>query len=85
MNRLSYRENENGSFVSNLALLGADMLFVFIKPEVSTYEIRAIKPDNTVELLHKEECETVPKCKAAARKKLIDLGIVFQDEVRKKV
>lgn len=83
MHRVSYRKNEEGNLVSNLMLLGSDMIYAIIYPATTSYEIRGLN-DDTVWLIEEGTTLDLKECKVQVRKRLEYIGIKFNDEIRTK-
>lgn len=85
MVRLSYTTLPNGNQVSNLIPNQNNLLFVVIDVKEKSFEIREIKDGNVGVLVTATKYHSTKKAKQKAKDTLNDMGIIFRDEVRKKV
>jgi hypothetical protein len=87
MVRLSYKLLPNGDSVTNLIPLQTTLLYVVLNASELSYEIRSILKDE-VRVLYSSgsgEYHNTKQMKQAIRTKLVELGVIFKDEIRKKV
>ena len=87
MVRLSYKMLPNGDSVTNLIPLQTTLLYVVLNTSELSYEIRSILKDE-VRVLYSSGSEgyhNTKQMKQAIRTKLVELGVIFKDEIRNKV
>ena len=84
MVRLSYRKLSNDSIVSNLIPLQTMSLYAFINAETLTYEIRSLV-NGEVSIKRGGSGKNIQNIKDIVRANMIELGVVFKDEIRKKL
>ena len=75
MMRIQYNK-ENNKIVSELLILDGEFTTIEIDKN-NKYNI--IKGDDVI---HTEQCNSLKECKRKARKKLIELGLSIETEVR---
>lgn len=82
MTRITYKLNQDGQLISNLFILKDGMGFIIIDPKLFSCDIRMITNDEEVYSMESFTCKSLDECKSNARTYLINIGVVFQDEVR---
>jgi len=84
MVRLSYRKLSDGSIVSNLIPFQTMSLYAFINVKTLTYEIRSLV-NGEVSIERGGLGKSIRSIKDAIRADMKELGVVFKDEIRKKL
>lgn len=84
MKRISYTTHSSGRIVSNLIPLQTKFVYAFINADTLSYEIRSIENDQ-VTVLFEENGTSLRDIKSKVRNKLVQLGVSFEFEIRKKI
>lgn len=77
MYNIRYKTSAEGHFISGLYLMNNVQGFVCILPKEFKFQIKGITNDEQAYLIYEETCKDLKTCKLNARKKLIELGVVF--------
>lgn len=87
MVRISYDKLPNGNYKTNLIPYQSMLIYGIIYVDSLTFEIRCIKDDlaKVSILFNSEPNETIKQTKMRLREEFIEMGVVFKDEIRKKV
>jgi hypothetical protein len=80
--RISYQKLKDNVEVSNL-MLTKDGKVIFVEIYIHPKFLYLIK-DIEGECLVKTECESVDEAKRSAREKCLELGVLFNEEIRRK-